>query len=168
MPQSDHMELRIESHHDPVVRRHAVLKVDGEVLSDMTFDPCLTSTVSDTRRREGIREDAAHLLDVGEVLSLSVTDTVPAPSGCQREHRHDILRVPLTGFRAARDRLAGIAMSIWSVSVHSYSPPEIAPSLDPQLLDRAMRSITEPSSYQEWRKRMAEQFGAAADSNSTD
>ncbi len=47
---SDHMELRIESHHDPVVRRHAVLKVDGEVLSDMTFDPCLTSTVSDTRR----------------------------------------------------------------------------------------------------------------------
>ena len=165
---SDHMELRIESHHDPVVRRHAVLRVDGEVLSDMTFDPCLTSTVSDTRRKEGIREEAAHLLDVGEVLSLSVTDTVPAPSGCQREHRHDILRVPLGGFRAALDRLAGIARAIWSASVHSYSPPEFGPSLDPQLLDRAMRSITEPSSYQEWRKRMAEEFGDEHNSNSTD
>lgn len=165
---SDHMELRLESDHDPVLRRHAVLRVDGEVLSDMTFDPCLTSTVSDTRRKEGIREEAVHLLDVGEVLSLSVTDTVPAPSGRQREHRHDILRVPLTGYKAANDRLSGIAMAIWSHSVHSYSPPEFGPSLDPQHLDRTMRSITEPTSYREWRRRMAKRFGPEDDANTTD
>ena len=162
-----HMELRIESHHDTVLRRHAVLRVDGEVLSDMTFDPCLTSTVSDTRRWDGIREEAAHLLNVGDVLSVSVTDTVPAPLG-EREHRHDILRVPLSGYRATNDRLGGIASSVWSVSVHNYSPPEIGPSLDPTLLDRTMRSVTEPSSYREWRKLMAEHFGTEDDATSTD
>lgn len=165
---SSHMELRIESHHDTVLRRHAVLRVDGEVLSDMVFDPCLTSTVSDTRRWDGIREEAAHLLNVGEVLSVSVTDTVPAPSG-EREYRHDILRVPLNGYSATHDKLGGIARSVWSVSEHNYSPPEIAPSLDPALLDRTMRSITAPSSYREWRKLMADQFETADDdSTSTD
>ena len=163
-----HMELRVESHHDLVVRRHAVLRVDGEVLSDMTFDPCLTSTVSDTRRWEGIREEAAHLLNVGEVLSLSVTDTVPAPSRGESEHRHDILRVPLNGYRAANDRLSSIARSIWAASVHSYSPPEIAASLDPEFLDRTMRSITEPSSYRQWRERMAEQFSTQDGNSASD
>ncbi len=167
--EGSHMELRIESHHDPVGRRHAIVKVDGEVLSDMTFEPCLTATVSDTRRGDGIREEAAHLLNVGQMLTLSVTDAIPAPSHGDREHRHDILRVPLTGYRAANDRLSGIARSIWSASVHSYSPPEIAPSLDPNLLDRTMRSITEPSSYREWRRRMAERFANEDDDgNSTD
>ena len=162
------MELRIEPHHDPVVRRHAILRVDGEVLSDMTFEPCLTPTVSDTPRKEGIREEAAHLLDVGEVLSLSVTDTVPAPSQGQREHRHDILRVPVSGYRATHDRLGRIARSIWSASVHGYSPLEFVPSLDPDLLDRAMRSITDPSSYTEWRRRMAQRSGIGNnDSGST-
>ena len=163
-----HMELRIESHHDTVLRRHALLRVDGELLSDMTFEPCLTSTVSDLRRRKGIRQEAAHLLNVGGVLSVSVTDTVPAPSG-EREYRHDLLRVPLRGYKATNDRLGGIASSVWSVSVHNYSPPEIGPTLDPTLLDRTMRSVTEPSSYRKWRKLMAERFGMEEDdSSSTD
>ena len=163
-----HMELRIESHHDPIVRRHAVLRVEGEVLSDMTFAPCLTPAVSDTRRWDGIREEAAHLLNVGSVLSLSVTDTFRV-AGDLREQWHDILRVPLAGYRAANDRLSGIADSVWLASVRSYSPPEIAPSLDPLQLDRTMRSLTEPSAYDEWRIRMAEQFGTEGDdSNATD
>lgn len=163
-----HMELRIESHHDPIVRRHAVLRVEGEVLSDMTFAPCLTAAVSDTRRWEGVREEAAHLLNVGTVLSLSVTDTIRV-AGDLHEHRHDILRVPLTGYRAANDRLSGIADSVWMASVHSYSPPEIAPSLDPRLLDRTMKSLAEPSAYREWRNRAAEQFGTEGDaSNAAD
>lgn len=94
-----------------------------------------------------------------------VTDTVPVPSHGEREYRHDILRIPLTGYGAAHDRLSAIAMSIWSVSVHSYSPPQI----DPNLLDRTMRSITEPSSYREWRRHMAEKFANEDDdSNPTD
>ena len=162
-----HMELRIEAHDDPIVRRHAVVKVDGEILSEMTFDPCLTPVVSDTRRRHCIREEAAHLLDVGEVLSLSVTDTVTSSSRGQREHRHDVLRVPLRGYRPANARLSGIATSIWSISLHGYSPPEFVPALDPHLIDDAMKLITDPASYDEWRTSMSGRFGIEGDDNNT-
>ena len=156
---STHMELRIEAHHDPVVRRRAVLKIDGELLSDTTFDPCLTPAVFDSRNRNGFSEEtASHLLDHGEVLSLSVTDTVPNQSGGEREWRHDLLRIPLCGYSRVEARLSSIARSVWSASVFSYAPPEFVPALDPELIDQTIRNITDPDSYAEWRKSMAARF----------
>lgn len=112
-----HAELRVADSGRPVVRRHAIVKVDGEVLSEMTFDPCLTSCVSDTRRREGLREEVMHLLDVGDVLSVSVTDTVQVGPGREIDDVHDILRVPLAGFATASAKLRGIANRIRSATV---------------------------------------------------
>ena len=155
---TSHTELRIESHHDPVTRRRALVRVDREVLSDMTFQPCLTAAVFDTRNTEDISQETAQLLDVGEAMIISVTDTVPDRSGGQREYRHDLLRVPLLGYSDVEARLSGVARSIWSASVLSYSPPALVPALDPRLIDQSMKLISDPTSYAAWRKRMAEQF----------
>ena len=155
---SSHMELRIEAHDDPVFCRRAVLRVGSEILADMAFEPCLTPAVFDSRRSGDIREDAAHLLRVGEVLSLSVTDTVRAPSGAQREHRHDILRVPLRGYGNVDARLTSRARNIWANSVLNFSPLEFTPGVDPQRIDIYIKSIIDPASYDEWRKSMAAYF----------
>ena len=157
---SSHMELRIQAHDDPVLRRRAVLRIDGEVLSETTFQPCLTPAVLDSRNRKGIREETAHLLESGDVLSLSITDTIPDHSGGRREHRHDLLRVPLRGYNDVEARLSRVAPSLWSASLLSYSPPEFVPALDPPLIDHAMRLITDPVSFAEWRKNMAARFVA--------
>lgn len=152
-----HMELRIEAHHDPISRRRAIIRVDGEVLADTTFAPCLTSAVSDMRIRTSIREEAAHLIDVGDVLTVSVTDTVGGSSG-QRERPHDLLRVPLTGYAGVNQRLSGIARGVLSASLHNYSPPEFNSDLSPKLIDRHMRLITDPATYRSWRASMSETF----------
>ena len=144
--------------HDPVTRRRALVRVDSELLADMTFQPCLNAAVFDTRSREEISEETAQLLDVGNAMNISVTDTVPDHSGGQREYRHDLLRVPLRGYSDVEAKLSGIARSIRSVSVFSYSPPEIVPALDPRLIDQSMKLITDPDSYAAWRKRMVELF----------
>lgn len=155
---SSHTELRIDAHHDTVTRRRAVVRVDREVLSDMTFQPSLTAAVFDTRNTEDIIQETAQLLDIGEAMIISVTDTVPDHSGGQREYRHDLLRVPLRGYSDVEAKLSGIARSIWSASVLSYSPPAFVPALDPRLIDQSMKLITDPTSYAAWRKRMAELF----------
>lgn len=160
---SSHMELRVEDHHDPIALRRAVLKIDGELFSDMTFEPCLTSTVYDSRNVDDIREEAHHLLSTGDVLSLSITDTLPNTSGHQRQRRHDILRVTTQGFEAAQNKLRSRASSIWSASVRSYSPPELDPSLDPQLLDNAVKFNNDQAAYEYWWRRMAEHFHTNGD-----
>lgn len=154
-----HMELWIESHHDPIIRRHAVVKVAGEVLSDTTFAPCLTPAVADMRRRGSLREETAHLLDVSDILTVSVRDTFSSTDG-ERERVHDLLQVPLAGYKAVNQRLSGIASGVWSASVLNYSPPEFGPKVHPRLIDQHMRSITDLASYDQWRKSMSEVFGA--------
>ena len=138
--------------------RRAVLRIDGEVLSDSTFEPYLIPAVLDSRYRKGVCEGTAHLLDTGDVLTLSITDTVPDHAGGQREHRHDLLQVPLRGYSDVEARLSGVAHSIWAASVPSYAPPEFAPDLDPRLLDQTMRLISDPDSYAKWRASMVAQF----------
>lgn len=158
-PGGSHMELRIEAHHDPVSRRRAIVRVDGEILSDTTFAPCLTPAVSDMRSRTCIREEAAHLIDVGDVLTVSVTDTEGGSSG-QRVRTHDLLRVPLAGYKEVNHRLSGIASGVLSASVFNYSPPEFNPDLSPELIDGHMRLITDPATYRDWRAGMSEVFAS--------
>ena len=112
-----HLEFRIDGYHGGIVRRHAILKVDGHPLSDMTFDPCNTSVVSDARRWQEIHEETMHLLGVGEVLSVAVTDRVRVGSDREIDDVHDLLIVPLTGFRAAQTRLQHIAHAVRSARV---------------------------------------------------
>lgn len=158
-PDGSHMELRIEAHHHAISRRRAIVRVDGEVLFDTTFAPCLTPVVADTRLRACIREEATHLIDVGDVLTVSVTDTEGGSPG-QRERTHDLLRVALTGYKEVNRRLSGIAAGVWSESVHSYSPPEFNSDLSPELIDRHMRLITDPATYRDWRAGMSEVFAS--------
>lgn len=154
----DHMELRMEANGEQVARRSAVVKVDGEVLSDMLFEPCNTSVVSDTRRKDEIRPGTAHLLDHDEgVMTVAVTDSVVV-AGAVRQYDRDVLRVPLRGYRAAADRLAAKARRVWEVSLHGYSPPEFVPGMDPRTVDNGMRRITDDSSYDTWRDGMASFF----------
>ena len=156
-----HMELRIEAHHDPIARRRAVVRVDGEVLSDMTFAPCLTPVVSDLQRRASIREEAAHLVHAGDVLTVSVTDTEAGPSG-QRERIHDLLRVPLAGYTDTNQRLSAIANGVLTASVLNYSPPEFSSALSPQLIDQHMRLIADSAAYDEWRAEMSKVFSGVS------
>ena len=158
-PGGSHMELRIDAHHDPISRRRAIVRIDGEVLSDTTFAPCLTPAVSDMRLRTCIREEAAHLIEVGDVFTVSVTDATGGSSG-QRDRAHDLLRVPLTGYKEVNQRLSGLASSVLSASVHSHSPPEFSPDLPTKPIDQHMRLITDPATYRDWRAGMSEVFAS--------
>ena len=156
---SIHTELRTETTGEHILRRHVVVKVQGEVLSDMTFDPYYTPVVFDTRREDDIRGGAAHLLDAAEgVLTVSVTDLVPQSSGAAREHSRDVLRVSLRGYRAAEDRLHARGLAVWEVSSHRHSPPEFGSGLDPQTIDDGMRRLVDFPTYEEWRQQMGIYF----------
>ena len=112
-----HQELRTETAYEPIVRRRAVVKVDGEVLSDTIFDPYATAVVHDVRRHECVQQGAAHLLQTGDRMTVAVTDFVRGLDGEEHEFPRDVLRVPLRGYVAASNRLSRHAMSIFSASV---------------------------------------------------
>ena len=156
---SHHMELRVQATGEQVRRRFAEVKVQGEVLSDMIFHPCVTPVVSDTRMKEGINVGAAHLLDNGDgFLTVSVRDiVVDGPS--VRERERDILRVPLRGFREASDMLENAARRVREVSPHDYSPPAFNRDLNAVTIDLGMRDIMDLESYETWRSEMATHFG---------
>ena len=155
---SHHMELRIETTGEQVGRRFAVVKVEGEVLSDMIFHPCPTPIVSDTRIKEGIKVGTAHLLDNGDgVLTVSVTDEV-ADRGGVRQRERDVLRVSLRGYREAASMLENTARRVWEISIHGYSPPEFNHRLDAQTIDLGMRRITDHASFKAWRSEMESYF----------
>ena len=111
-----HFEFRIESQARVALRRHAIVEVDGHLLSETTFEPCVTPAVSDARRRECLREGAFGLLEVGEEMSVSVTDTIVAGSSSYEE-THDLLLAPLAGFGTAHAKLQAIARGVQAASV---------------------------------------------------
>lgn len=156
---SQHVELRIETTGEEVRRRFAIVKVDGEVLSDMIFHPCNTPVVSDTRVDEGIRAGAVHLLDDGDsVLTVSVTDEVRV-KGAVRQREHDVLRVPLRGFREAEAALKRAGTAVWQHSTPAWSPPEFNRHLSAIDIDIGMSHVTDPVSYEAWKSEMASHFG---------
>ena len=92
-----------------VSRRHAVVKVDGEELSDMTFNPYTTPVVFSFQNTDQIRQGVLHLLEVGDLISITFTDYIADASGKLQSISHPVLRVPVRGYKAAYDRLLGQA-----------------------------------------------------------
>ena len=155
-----HMEFRIEPTGEQILRRHAIVKVEGEVVSNMAFMPCYTSIVSDARRRDGIKEGNIHLLEHLDdgVLTVSVTDKV-VHHGVPRRCERDVLRVSLRGFREAHRRLRAKEMSLrGSFWMGGYRPPEFNQDLDAETIDREMRHIVDEESYGKWRREMESHF----------
>ena len=155
-----HLEFRVKPTGDQILRRHAIVKVEGEVISNMAFMPCYTSIVSDGRRRDDIKEGNLHLLErLGDgVLSVSVTDQVFS-NGVTRRYERDVLRVSMRGYREAANQLRakgmGLQGSFW---MGGYRPPEFNQNLDAEKIDRGMREILDEESYGKWRGKMQEYF----------
>ena len=76
-----YMELRTETPSEPVIRRRAIVKVDGEVLSDTTFSPYTAPVVHDVRKKECIERGTRHLLGKGGRIAVSVTDVTTGQDG---------------------------------------------------------------------------------------